>query len=267
MQDQWFPHGTTKEVMTRMTESVLSVDREEGNSLSTTESEDYVNSIGKIIATLQITDAVTTEKSKGRIVSSRCKDKKPQALLPFDVNHKAVIDSIWKKDPNHISLYKKSTKDRYKLVEDDYAKYLKVASVSDEYLVQELEKAGVKVQVRNPKLPDKNVATIESKVAHMETQSQLGMACAISQSWMLQYVSSQLNTLEKVLAKELSQDEIKSIYNQVDIKSVIDVTGLAQDAALDALDLQAREAAEAKWLGDIPALAEPQIGKRWSEAH
>jgi DNA polymerase I-like protein with 3'-5' exonuclease and polymerase domains len=27
------------------------------------------------------------------------------------------------------------------------------------------------------------------------------------------------------------------------------------------------EAAEAKWLGDIPALAEPQIGKRWSEAH
>ena len=27
------------------------------------------------------------------------------------------------------------------------------------------------------------------------------------------------------------------------------------------------EAAEAKWLGEIPALAEPQIGKRWSEAH
>ena len=27
------------------------------------------------------------------------------------------------------------------------------------------------------------------------------------------------------------------------------------------------EAAESRWLGDIPALAEPQIGKRWSEAH
>ena len=30
---------------------------------------------------------------------------------------------------------------------------------------------------------------------------------------------------------------------------------------------QIMEDAEAKWLGDIPALAEPCIGKRWSEIH
>jgi len=27
------------------------------------------------------------------------------------------------------------------------------------------------------------------------------------------------------------------------------------------------EAAEAKWLGDIPALAEVNVGKRWSDTH
>jgi DNA polymerase-1 len=30
---------------------------------------------------------------------------------------------------------------------------------------------------------------------------------------------------------------------------------------------QVMESAEAKWLGDIPPLAEPSIGKRWSEIH
>jgi hypothetical protein len=27
------------------------------------------------------------------------------------------------------------------------------------------------------------------------------------------------------------------------------------------------EGAEAQWLDDVPALAEPSIGKRWSEIH
>ena len=34
----------------------------------------------------------------------------------------------------------------------------------------------------------------------------------------------------------------------MDLASLVDVSILAQDAAMDALDLQAREAAEAKWI-------------------
>lgn len=30
---------------------------------------------------------------------------------------------------------------------------------------------------------------------------------------------------------------------------------------------QVMETAESKWLGDIPPLAEPSVGKRWSEIH
>ena len=30
---------------------------------------------------------------------------------------------------------------------------------------------------------------------------------------------------------------------------------------------QVMENAEARWLGDIPPLAEPPVGKRWSEIH
>jgi DNA polymerase I-like protein with 3'-5' exonuclease and polymerase domains len=30
---------------------------------------------------------------------------------------------------------------------------------------------------------------------------------------------------------------------------------------------QVMESAEALWLGNVPPLAEPQVGKRWSEIH
>lgn len=229
-------------------ESVISVPREEGSSLSATESEKYVNTMANLISTLDISDAVMTEKSKSRIVSSRCKDKGPQALLPFDANHISTIENVWKQDAGSISVYKKATKDRYKLVESFHDKYLKTARVQDEYLVQELERTGVKVQAKYPKLPTKEMASIETKVAQIETQSLLGISCAISQSWMLQYMTSQIEKLDRIMHNGLQADDYASITEQVSLKSLLDMSVLAQDAAMDSLDLQAREAAEAKFI-------------------
>jgi hypothetical protein len=231
------------------TESVLDeAEEEDSGPSSSNESEKYVQVITEIIAALDIEDAVKVPKSKSRIVSSRCKDQRAQALLPFDEHHIDTIDKVWGRDVASMRVYKKSTKDRYHLAEKDFDKYLRVSSVKDEYLVQELEKAGIKVHSRYPKLQDKNLAQLESKVGRIETQSQLGMACAISQSWMLQYLNTQLDKLDAVLKSGLGAEDYKSISEQVNLNSLKDVSVLAQDAAMDALDLQAREAAGAKWI-------------------
>ena len=230
------------------TESVVSADREEGESLSASETERYVDVIAGIIEALDIGEAVRTPKSKSKIVSSRCKDKGPQALLPFDENHRAIVDGIWKGDANNISMYRKSTKDRYRLTDNDFSKYLKVSKVQDEYLVHELERSGLKVQVSNPKLPQKEMANIDTKVSHIETQSLLGMSCAVTQSWMLQYLTSQITKLDKELSQGLQPEDYRAMSDRVNLKQLAEVSVLAQDAAMDTLDLQARQAAEAKWI-------------------
>ena len=227
-------------------ESVLSIDKVEGEPLSASETERYVDMVATLIDKLDITDGVKVPKARSRILSSRCKDKGPQALLPMDEHHRSIIDGVWKNDPAQIGLYRKATRDRYKLVETDFLKYLKSSKIKDEYLVQELERSGIKVQVKAPKLPNKELAAIDSKVSHIEVQSSLGIACAVSQSWMLQFLSAQIAKLDKVLLQGLQPDDYKSITDQVDLKQLYDVAVFAQDAAIDTLDLQARQAAEAK---------------------
>lgn len=232
-------------------EDTLSVglsDREEEESLNPSQSEQYVEHIRELIKTLSIGDAVQTSKSKSKITSSRCREEKAKALLPFDENHRNIVDEVWRKDASVISAYRKNAKDRYKLVDADFNKYLQVSKVKDEYLVQELEKAGVKVQVKNPKIPNKELALIESRVAKIESQSLLGIACAVSQSWMLQYVTFQVNKLNKLLKEGMQPENYKTLNDQVDLKKLEDMSILAQDAALDSLDLQARQAAGSKWV-------------------
>ena len=65
-----------------------------------------------MIATLDIIDFVQDQKSKSKIVSSRCKDRAPQSLLPSDENHVSTLDNIWKRDLGNIIVYQKSTKNR-----------------------------------------------------------------------------------------------------------------------------------------------------------
>ena len=229
------------------TESVV-LEREEGHSLSSKETERYVDLITEIIDTLEISDAVKTKRKQSRISSSRCKDKGPQALLPIDEHHREVIDRVWNKDASAVSLYKKATRDRYKLKEEDFERYLRVGAVRDEYLVHELERSGVKVQNKNPRLKSKELAAIDSKAFHIETQSLLGMSCAISQSWMCQYVTEKIKQLDEVLANILPPSDYSDINAKVDLRKLADISVLAQDAAIDSLDLQARQAAQAKWI-------------------
>ena len=219
----------------------------EGAPLSGGESEHFVAALTKIINELSISDATTSDRSKSRIKSSRCADKGPQALLPFDVNHEEIVDRIWQKAPGEIPLYRKATKDRYKLTESAYEKYLRNAKVSDEYLIQELEKTGLKVQVRNPKLPNKDLAPIERKLSNIEIQAQLGMSCAVTQSWLMQYITSQISKIDVSLQAFLSPEDYAELNSKMDLKFLSEVSVLAQDAALDHLDLHARMAAEAKW--------------------
>jgi hypothetical protein len=206
--------------------------------------DDYVTTMARVIRELGIEGAETNPLKKSTIVSSRCKDKAAQALLTFDDNHVAVVNQVWKGNAADLSVYKKVTKDRYKFVEKDYQQYLKVGRVKDEYLVHELEKAGVKVQAKSPKLPNATLTQIERKVAHIEAQSQLGMGCAVAQSWMLQFLTTRIGEIETIIA----ENSRGNLAERLDLTHLKQVAVLAQDAALDNLDLQARQAAEAKWI-------------------
>ena len=228
--------------------SVAPSEQEEGEQISHNQSEHYVSMISELIETLEIDDAIRTSKSKSKITSSRCKDEKPKALLPLDENHKQIIDKIWEKNPSEIPGNKRSTKERYKMVDQDFDKYLTASRVKDEYLVQELEKSGIKVLVKHPKIPSKPLQSVDAKVGKIENQSLLGIACSVSQSWMLQYITTQVQKLEKILTQGMQPENFKALNDQVDLKKLTEMSILAQDAALDNLDLQARQAAGSKWV-------------------
>ena len=52
--------------------------------------------------------------------------------------------------------------------------------------------------------------------------------------------------LEEILQDSLGQQNVECLKEQVDIGSISRMLGMAQEATLDMLDLQAREAANAK---------------------
>jgi hypothetical protein len=139
-------------------------------------------------------------------------------------------------------------KDRYKIADKDFDKFLKTSKVSDQYLVQELERHNIKVQGKHPRLPNKDAALVDRKASQIEAQSVLGMACSVSQSWMLQYITSQLGKLEAVCKEQLDPEKYDELVSNCDLATLSEVSILAQDACLDMLDLQARQAAESKWI-------------------
>ena len=142
---------------------------------------------------------------------------------------------MWNKDASIVSLYKKSTRDRYKLKEEDFERYLKVGAVIDEYLVHELKRSRVRVQNKNPLLKNKELAATDNKACHIETQSLLGISCAVSQSWMCQYVTEKIKQFDRVLCNMLPPSDYKVINAKVDLKKLVDISVLAQDAAIDSL--------------------------------
>ena len=125
-------------------------------------------------------------------------------------------------------------------------KYL--TSVKDEYLVHELERANVKVQVKKPKLPNRELALVDNKAVRIEQQALLGISCSVTQSWMLQFLTSKLDKITKYCQQEMEPDQFHNFLTNCDLTSTQEVAVLAQDACLDMLDLQARQAAEAKWV-------------------
>lgn len=223
-------------------------DSVEGLPLSQTASDSYVDALTRIIHALQISDAVTTTKTPNRIVSSRGTTKRAGAFLPFDADHRDIVDKIWNGDPGAIPLYRLSAKSRYKIVDKDFGAYLQPARIVDEYLVQELEQAQIKVQVKTPKLPNPELASVDRRAAYIEQQSLLGMSCNVSQSWMLQYLTQQLTQLDSYCRHNLASDQYTDLAANCDLASMSEVCVLAQDATLDSLDLHARQAAEAKWV-------------------
>ena len=221
-------------------------DKAEGAALSQSENEKYVNTIAKMISVLDISEAKIDKASSGKIKSSRAKSAKPRALLPFDSSHREAVDKIWKSDVNDICTYKKATKDRYKVIPTDYDKYLKFADLNDDYLMVGLEKNDVKTHVKKPKLKDKKLTAIENKAKHIEVQAQIGMACAVTQSWLTQYMAEQIEKIESVLEASLEPKDFQAITERIDFETIKDVASISQDACLDQLDLQARETAVAK---------------------
>ena len=53
----------------------------------------------------------------------------------------------------------------------------------------------------NQRIANKQLTTIDGKVEKIENQSLTDMACSVSQSWRLQYVTSQIQILDKLLCQ------------------------------------------------------------------
>ena len=92
--------------------------------------------------------------------------------------------------------------------------YLKIGAVKDEYLAHELEKMGVKVQTRNPRLKNKEMAAIDTKAYNIETQEFVGYV--MCNSSILDLPVRKIKQLDGVLCTSLLPSDYNDINAYVD---------------------------------------------------
>ena len=208
--------------------------------------EQYFSIVQEAISRLSIDDGSVEPETKVTFKSSRLKTKKAAALLPMSKEHKEIIDKIWQaKNVSKNKQYKKAVADRYKIAESDYNQYLQT-SLIDRELEHELRRSHTKFQKDKPKLP-KEWAPVDQHLHKVEKAAALGIATAVSQSWLLHFVDFLVERLDASL-KQILGDKFEELQSDLEIEKIQTTLILAQDAAMDQLDLQAREAAQAKWL-------------------
>ena len=247
----------------RPQDSVSNVGSEEGAEVSSALDSDYHEVISELISVLGINSAQSEAAAEADILSSRVRDKKSKVYLPLAQTHRNLIDKVWQNDTASISVFKQSVTERYHITEDDFDKYCRVGSL-DKILAHALRKNGVtsgtsksKTGETSLKIPIADNAKLESRAWRIERESLAGIACTSVQSWLLQFLSKKLEVLDGFL-RETFPDAYESILSATGCHVLPKSLLLAQDAALDQLDLFARVAANAKsqrrllWLQPSP---------------
>jgi hypothetical protein len=210
---------------------------------------DYQVVISKLISSLDIQDAQLEQAASADIISSRVKDKKGKVMLPLAQAHRDIIDKVWEKDNGSLATFKQSVTERYHIVEKDFEGYCKMGSL-DKILAHALRRNGVTGQTKGksdsiPKIPGAENARLEAKAWRIERQCLAGISCATVQSWLIQFLSQKLENLDSYL-KENLPTAYEGIVTSTGCDIVPKALVLAQDAALDQLDLWARAASNAK---------------------
>ena len=257
-----YHEGEVDEV--RPTDSVSntgSAERNEHYDTSTLDS-DYQEVISELISVLGINDAVTEDSAHADIISSRVREKKSKVYLPLAQAHREIIDRVWENDTANISVFKQSVAERYHVTESDFDKYCKVGTL-DKILAHALRKNGVTAGTAKSKadsslkIPNADNAKVESRAWRIEREALSGIACSSVQSWLLQFLSKKLEIMDGFL-KETFASEYENILAATGCDVLPKALLLAQDAALDQLDLWARVSSNAKsqrrllWLQSSP---------------
>ncbi len=89
---------------------------------------------------------------------------------------------------------------------------------------------------------------IEAKAKVTEGRSVLGMAGAVSVSWVIHCSLIQMNRFKEVLRKYITLNDYDTLMERVDIEDVLETLRVSQDGILEEIELQAMVADQAKWL-------------------
>jgi hypothetical protein len=209
-------------------------------------SERFVTALSNAIKDLSIEGAETVAPSGSSLRSTRSQGKKAGAKVPLRPEHCDIVKKVWDIDPTSLRAYKNETRNRYisSISQPDVDKYLKTASL-DEHLSHELQRCGVKLESKKLKHPDKALAPIEMGLKKIEVGGRLGIACAVTQSWLIEHAAHQLSSLGDALKASLSPDDFKALSEKTKFDQIAEALVMAQDAALDTLDIQLRGVAQA----------------------
>ena len=205
--------------------------------------EVYVTAMTQAIKDLNIADAEVSAASQNTFFSTKFKNKKATAKVPFREEHRYTVDKVWSKNPSKLATYKKEVTERYKIAAKDYDKYLKTAKL-DIHLRHELQRCRVKLADK-PRLPDKRLAPVEAKLRCIELQGRQATAAAVSSSWLLQHAGEQIMKLETILKDTLSPSDFAFLNGKVKINDIIQSLKMGNDGLVDLLDLQARQVSNA----------------------
>ncbi len=132
-----------------------------------------------------------------------------------------------------------SAEGRYKIVYEDYEKFLKPFQL-DPLLKHELGQVVKGFKSAKPKLSHRLVNKVDTKIWKAEKESHLALGCIASLSWMLKAVSSQIAKFNNLLNANC-QPETCYKFKEVDLGSLSNMVQMAQDASMETLDLEARQ--------------------------
>ncbi len=149
----------------------------------------YIDVVMQAIKKLEIKGDEVTELENPLMDTTTKAGSRGKAMLPLNNQQRERIDRVWYREKWSTPTLSAVTKGRFKIAEADYEKYFKVGSLScekDNLLLHSLEHTGYKLG-KVPKHCLKAFTDIEAKTKVIEGRSVLGMAGAVSVSWLIHY--------------------------------------------------------------------------------